>query len=275
MMWNRKRTVIAGVALIMGVNIFALAGVFFNRSGTAESTLKLSERELTLPGWRDNKEDSGLSLKISWRVLPPEPIAKTAPDKNADDYTLYPSYSGESDWLNESKMIALGFDPSSANSRLDERSSATNQKTRDVMLVLQLNGSAYETALKRAIKYNSGSKENVKMMINERDKNSRLFVIDAGLNATALRAAYPDRSQYAIVRGQIRPFWNADNKKKLAGVVSTLNVDTLHVPLKLRHTFDGASLILDEAPAAKLVRYEADVAFGQRLEPWITAATRK
>ena len=275
MKWNRKRTMIAGVALIVGVNIIALAGVFYNRSGTAESTLKLSERELTPLGWRDNKEDSGLSLKLSWRVLPSEPIPKTSANKTADDYAFYPSYSGKSDWLNEAKMIALGFDPGSTESRADERSSFSKQKTRDVMLVLELNGAAYETALKRAIKYSSGSKENIKMVLNERDRNSRLFVIDAGLDAATLRAAYPDRSRFAIARGQVRPAWNAGDEKKLTGVVSKLNIDTLHVPLEMRHTFDGVSLIFDDAPAAKPVHYEADVTFGQRLEPWITAATRK
>jgi len=276
MKWNNKRTLIAGVALIMGVNIIALAGVFYNRRGTAESALQLSERELAPPGWRDNKEDSGLSLKIAWRVLPPEPKSKTTGDEEPDDYTFYPAYSGTSDWLNESKMIALGFDPVSAKSRVDERSSFGRLLPRDVLLVLELNGSAYETALKRAIKYNSGSEENVKMMLNERDKNSRLFVIDAGFDAVTLRAAYPDRKRYAIARGQVRPYWQsagADNK--FTGVVSKLSIDTLHVPLEMRGTFDGASLILNDTPSAKPVHYEVDVKFGQRLEPWIVAATRK
>lgn len=46
---TRGRTLIAGIAIILVVNAIALGGVAYNRSGTPESTLHLSQRELSEP----------------------------------------------------------------------------------------------------------------------------------------------------------------------------------------------------------------------------------
>ncbi|MFL6653087.1 MAG: DUF4824 family protein, partial [Sulfurifustaceae bacterium] len=47
--WSRKRTLLAGIALIAATNAVALVGVAYNRSGEPSSVLKLTERELALP----------------------------------------------------------------------------------------------------------------------------------------------------------------------------------------------------------------------------------
>ena len=71
MKWSAKYTVIGGLALITGVNAIALGGVAYNRSGEAESTLRLSERELRAPyKWSGSKENSGLALHLDWRTSP-------------------------------------------------------------------------------------------------------------------------------------------------------------------------------------------------------------
>ena len=287
----KKRTLIAGLTTILAVNIFVLTGVFYNRSGTPESTLRLSERELNEPYvWGNRAENSGLSLKLVWRVLPTEPTNPTNPtdseknSKPADQYWRYANYQGGTNWLNEAKMIALGFDSVADQLPADGGSRVARQLPRDVLLVLELDGSAYQAALAQAVKYNRGTEEDLKLLADEQTNNSRLFVIDAGLtsdaSATALRTRYADRSRYAIVQGQIHPaWWLAAGVNKISGTVSKINVDNLHVPLEMRAALDskfaGAVASYEQSVKTKRVRYEAVVAFGQRLEPWITAATRK
>ena len=67
MAWQRKHTFIAGMLLILLTNAVALLGVAYNRSGTPESRLTLSQRELQLP-YGAMTEDSGLTLQIRWRA---------------------------------------------------------------------------------------------------------------------------------------------------------------------------------------------------------------
>jgi len=48
----------------------ALTGVYLNRSGEPDSRLTLSQRELTLPwGWGMAKENSGMALRLNWRII--------------------------------------------------------------------------------------------------------------------------------------------------------------------------------------------------------------
>ncbi len=290
MNWSPTRTLIIGLALIIGVNLVVLAGVFYNRSGPAESTLTLSERELTLDRWRDNKEDSSISLQIAWRALPPEPQTGSETPNNSWRYGWY---QGEVEWLNAAKMATLGFTREPENRFASGGTSFGRRLPRDVLLVLENDGAAYQTALARAIKYNSGSKEDARLLEEERNKNSRLFVVDAGLDLAVLRAVYADQRRYAIVRGQIRPSWNATSRDrandppKLTGMVSKMNIDRLNVSLELRSVFEGMAEDTSEdafeqippstkvASASKRRRYAVDISFGQRLEPWITSAARK
>ena len=150
-------------------------------------------------------------------------------------------------------------------------------------MVLEFNGVAYQTALARAIKYdennvtrpNESANDRAILLKREQGQNSRLFVVDAGLDAVSLRAKYPDRSRFAILRGQVRVAWQREEKANvLAGLVSNVSVEGLNVPLAMKSVFDGATP--DPGDGEKFaVRYDVDVAVGKRLEPWITAAVRK
>ena len=106
--WSRRRTLFAGLALILVVNGFVLSGVALNRTGEPESLVQLSERELQLPyrGW-NSKENSGVELSLRWRV--------NAGSGTQDGYYGYVSYGGTAAWLDEEKMTALGFDPARAD----------------------------------------------------------------------------------------------------------------------------------------------------------------
>jgi hypothetical protein len=268
MRWTVKHTVITGLALIAAVNAIALGGVAFNRSGDPDSMLQLSERELHVPyEWRGSKENSGISLNLRWRVLPPEKVGTTGGS--------YYFYRTSPFWLDEAKMVALGFDRAVRDRPLGSESAQGHMDAKELFLALELAGPAYQEALKRAEKYSKTIKDGAERLSEEREKFTRLFVVDAGSDHALLRARFPDRHRYAIVRGRIRPEWQGDaGNYKLAGAISELSVSNINVPFDIRSVFDGAgeSYNEDKKPS---VRYQVDVSFGQRFEPWITMASRK
>lgn len=270
MNWLPKQTLIAGVGLIVMVNAIVLGGVAYNRSGEPESSLRLSERELTLPmrGY-GNQENSGLALALNWRVLPPE-------TQNSKQHLWGPGISPA--WLNQAKMVALGFERPVLNPSPDGPLRIRQPLPRDVFVVLELDGAAYQAALARAIKSSEVASATAKahasdVLKREQSKNSRLFVVDAGLDVAALRAQHPDRSRYAIVRGQVRANLDIDKDGAApAGFVSGVGPDSLSVPLDWRHVFDSSSAVRrdDQVPFG----YAVEVKFGQRLEPWVSQAMR-
>ena len=278
MNFSRKKTLIAGLLLIAVVNIVVLGGVAYNRSGEPDSTLRLSERELRMRyPWEGLRDSSGLALRLEWRTLQPEPkdVKQTA--------SQYYSFQGTPAWLDATKMKSLGFDTSPPRDVEGGRRTAAGKSSREAMLVLEFNGVAYQTALARAIKYdlnnvtrpNENASDRATLLKREQGQNSRLFVIDAGLDAAALRAKYPDRSRFAILRGQVHVAWlREENANVLAGQVGDVSVAGLNVPLAMKSVFDGATSGTGDG-GKFAVRYDVDVAVGKRLEPWITAAVRK
>lgn len=276
--WSRRRTLFAGLALILGVNGIALTGVALNRSGEPESLLQLSERELQLPYGRwDSKENSGVELSLRWRVH--------AGDDTPDNYYGYASYGGTAAWLDETKMAALGFEI--PGGQRTARWKSRQNRTREVLLVLELDGTAYRQSLERARKKadseeklnagNPGNKEFESRAKRAREyaesearENSRLFAVDAGLDAEALRAKYPDKARYLIARGQVRPqLVMRDKQDRLSGYISALSIDRINVPVEFQHALKQDERTRKTAP------FEAGVAYGRRLEPWIVAMARK
>ncbi len=101
-------------------------------------------------------------------------------------------------------------------------------------------------------------------------------MVDAGLDAAALRAKYPDRSRYAIVRGKVEPAEFRHLSGAHRGLISALSIEEVHVPLDMRPVFAGAVPESDyEAQDARKVSYEVMLSFGRRLEPWIASAAGK
>jgi hypothetical protein len=113
---------------------------------------------------------------------------------------------------------------------------------------------------------------------------SRLFFVDAGVDAAALRRRYPDRSRYVIVPARLRMYsdWRRRNpgekaEWRLRGRLEQVLVDRLHVPRDLAGKLPsepgksriqpGYTYYNPKAPAR--VRYQARIAVGRRLEPWI------
>ena len=269
MNWSRKHTLMTGLALIVAANAVVLAGAAYNRSGEAESALQLTERELKMPyRWRGNKEDSGLYLEMKWRILP-------AASKNKEQLLWHGEEYGSSPrWLNETKMTELGFTPRSARSNKSELGEFAHELPRSVLLVLEFNGDAYTEALLRAQKrseHGKDLKDAREELEKEKTMKTRLFVVDAGLDHSKLRAKYPDRTRFAIVHGEVRPALEAHSGVSApprSGFVSDVSAKNINVPLDKRSVFDAFRNLPDSTDQAK-ARYEIAVAFGQRLEPWI------
>lgn len=281
----RLKTLLAGAALIALANAVALTGVYLNRSGEPESRLQLSQRELGHPwGWRGNKENSGLALNLQWRVIDASAGENYAP--------YYGNYGGSPAWLDEKRLAELGFDTvveqDSSRRRRFER-----QSEREVLVVLELAGLAWESALVRAREnlarqeaarqVNPEAKEFIQreksaqeQLQREEQQNSRLFAIDAGLDLAALRAKYPDRGRYMILKGKLRPrLVNRDKKTVVGAYLGSLTGTQINVPHALRPVFER---VLQTPPSRQgrlsgeaATPFSVAVRVGHRLEPWIEA----
>lgn len=286
--WSRKRTLVAGLALIALTNAVALGGVAWNRSGTPESELKLSQRELRdIYSFRFDREAGGSELGLRWRVL--------SVDHDVVFYEDY--YGGMPDWLDEAKLAALGFDVSKQPDPARASRRYARLLPREALIVLELDGPAARMALQRARERlaketekeaaekgkperRSQAKLAAESLKREETTNSRLFAVDAGPDAAALRAKYPDRSRYAIVRGKIRAYAPAsagrETERRWRGYIESLDNPRVNVPLEFRKGA-GAALRTIPRPGAMEAgpRYEVTVAFGKRFEPWVTAVAVK
>jgi hypothetical protein len=276
--WSRGRTLAAGMGLIALTNAIALGGVAWNRSGEPQSLLKLTQRELQ--GFAIDREGGGLQLSVSWRVL--------SADANA---TFYWNFHGTPEWLDEAKLAALGFDVSPIPATRGATRSYDRQLPREALIVLELDGPAYQKALERARE--RAAKEMAKgvetgktgpgtpaqqaavFLRNEETANSRLFAVDAGRDAQALRAKYPDRDRYAIVLGKVRLSYHFGRGKEArwTGYIEDLVNDQVNVPLAFRKAIESAPRSVPPAAAPGARPFEVTVAFGKRFEPWIVAAS--
>lgn len=275
--WTRRHTLFAGLALILVVNAIALSGVYLNRSGEPESLVQLSERELNLPyGGLNSKENSGVALDVRWRVHAGGDVQNI--------YYEYGSYGGTASWLDETKMVALGFERPPGNRSANWRN--RQQLKKEVLLVLEIDGATYRQSLEHARRKaddeaklaaaNPGKKEFENRAKNAKDyaqseagENSRLFVVDAGLEVEALRAKYPDKARYLVARGQIRPqIVTRDKQDSLTGYVSALSISQINVPVEFQRA------LKHDVRTNKTAPFTARVAYGQRLEPWIVELTK-
>jgi hypothetical protein len=286
MKWSRTHTLVAGLALILTTNAVALIGMVYNRSHEPESTLKLTQRELHLPyEWGFRQENSGISLSLQRRVLAEQDNTLHGMGRS------YTGFGNAPNWLNKSKLAALGFDVSEPEDSHRARPHYDKLLPKEVLLVLELDGPAYRAALEDAqkhlqkeealLKANAGKKEfevrakNAKQELYQEERiYSRLFVIDAGLDIASLRVQYPDRKRYAILRGQIQPYLVENNRKtRLVGYITGLSVSRINVPARYREIFESMqeNAQTNEYGVAASP-FEVSVAFGKRLEPWITEA---
>jgi hypothetical protein len=274
------KTLELGAALILLTNAVALTGVYLNRSGEAEGRMTLSQRELGTPwGWGMARENSGLALALNWRVT----------DANVGEYygSGFGTNGGTPDWLDETRMAALGFDMAAMAADPATRRRLERRLSRDVLLVLELAGPAWRQAIERAWQNaarheaarlaNADSKEFAARAKGAQDRlkreenvNSRLFAVDAGLDRAALRAKYPDRSRFLILKGTVRPrLVTRDKQARIGGYLTALAVTRINVPHVMRPDLEPALRSHRRTEENPSPHYEAVLAVGQRLEPWL------
>lgn len=265
---KRHKALMIGASIILLTNAVALGGVAYNRSGTPDSSLTLSERELSYNIYQRD-DDSGMAVSLLWKVLSKDILG--APRKDAS-YDWY-NYSNEAHWLTDAKMLELGFDVKPPVNREAGVYRYKQLKDREVFLLLEFNGPAYATYARQAKLHASalGSKEEATRQIKEaEDKVSRLFVIDASTNADALRQHYPNRAIYVIAKGVIGAHWQGTgDKPQLSAYISRLSVSSLHVPKP-----HDAVLTTYNGDNNANANYRIDVDYGKRYEPWITSARK-
>ncbi len=270
---NRRYVYIA-LGLLLLVNTVVLVGVARNRRGVPDASPILSERELPLSWDFRDRENTGVSLRLN---------------VNYDN--------DEQQWFDETKLAELSFD----TRRFKERDHGRTRQAlpKKAYVVLEYNGEAWQqyrlrqleeiTALPLKVEQGKLEADAAENQAREKrfqlDVASRLFSVDVGLDPRALRLRYPDRSRYVIVPAQVRMQFDwrpkpsdKQDARRLFGRVQQILVDQLHVPRDLQ----GGLLAMPEKSRIQpgytyynpkdpvRVRYQVQVAFGQRLEPWIT-----
>lgn len=272
MIWKNQHTWIAGLGIIILTNALALAGVAYNRSGEPVARVTLSERELNLPyDWGRERENSGLALILDWRM-----------NSGSGDVRYTASRYLPSPWLDETKLAELGFPVEGATASADNRRRLNHTLPQEVFLVLEHNGPAYQAVLahwqevtkqRQALadrnpdnrELTKAAKDSRERLEREQHKASRLFVIDAGLDAQALRQRYPDTARNIVLRGTVRARVNQqdDDQWVVRGFVKEVAVTRVNIPLEHRSVFEQ-----DGDPD-----YKVTLAYGQRLEPWVVGVT--
>jgi hypothetical protein len=237
---DRPWLVVAGLCCIFCPSLGMLAASYYNRSGPPLSVLPLTERELRLPSSEnETAEGVALTLGLMWRV---EGMGHT-------DFGAQQPYSTPVKWMNAEKRAELGVKPQ------DWRSAVP------AFLVLEFNGRSYAQALKQTCR--SGDTE---VCLRVRNSESRLYVIDAGTDANALRQEYPNPGVYAIVHGIVKFNGTRDDVDSPV-TIGEIDVETVQAiePLRSAKNSSGEMSWYQQLSGKP---FTAEIAFGHRDEPW-------
>lgn len=268
MPWYRARTFFLGLALILLTNAVVLGGVWYNRSGDPDSTLTLTERELASPfNYWHGEENSGLNLHLVWRMEQSRPQTNTPG-------SVY--FGGEGDWLDSTKLKELGISIHARSPSPRNGAAFNSSLPADVLLVLEMDGAAYRRTLERACRLPTAAAPDAvarqKNCLEETNRSSRLFVVDAGLDREALRKKYPDRAHYAVMRGQIQASLIIQvSGRHLTGYVRGVASDEIDVPLSMRTSIGASTPIMGRVYGQQGKPFAAVVMIGRRLEPWLAS----
>ena len=95
----KRASLLAAAAIVLVANMFALVHAWRNRSGSIETNITLTERELPL-SYNLNEDDTGVSLDLRWLGLVRASFGWERPAL----------------WLDQKALQELGFDTSVAPS---------------------------------------------------------------------------------------------------------------------------------------------------------------
>lgn len=197
----KRPLTIAAAGLLVAVNAWVLLGVARNRLGAPDATLTLSERELTVH--RSFMQENS-AVEVSLEVNGWQP---GTPTERRWSWAA---------WLPARRLAELGFDLDLPLSLQEAHRKAGRQPSRRGWAVLQLGGAPrqrWEEAVRReAAELDariatepkaSWLRDQRRELERELQGGTRLFMVDAGADAAALRAAYPDRSAFLVLPAEI------------------------------------------------------------------------
>jgi len=287
------KAVAAGLVLVVVTNVVVVATAVWNRGGEPRAVVSLTERELALPeGIRD--ERSGVSLELVLTHEAPGRLERVARWRRHD---LPPVEYG---WCDRGKLEDLGFRTAVDPTDPKAAESYAMQLNRPVWLVLEYEGEAWNRwladrearveALRRSVEAGNAERGELAdaeaILALDRTMRSRLFPVDAGLDAEALQRRYGDSARNLIVRGMIRAevVPSEYGTRRLLGKVSGPIVRWIHVPREIagpieplfsKETFHDMEMrerreAEEGWPAPAPPRYGAELAVGRRFEPWLT-----
>ncbi len=277
---SSRRLFFLGLLLLVLTNLAVLSGVAANRSGSPETQVILTEREVQIP-YRSHKENSGLDLHLNWRVA------------GVEDYSGFSSRWNSPAWFDADKLKKLGFLIPDYDHSDDSFNQRKQPVTKEVFIVLENDSPLFQKVIKWLEK---DLKKEKKLLLADRDdkelmdrvKNaeerlkrerisgSRLFVVNAGLNAKQLREQYSDRTRFIITKGKVNYRYNyggdgKEKKREISGYVSSLSVANIHVPLQYRQKFDSIREHNKSRDMGDPTRYQVELAYGHRFEPWLVS----
>lgn len=289
-----RRALFAGLATIAVANLFALGGVMYNRS-YADSELALTEHEFRLTASIPREETSELKMRLQWCA---EPDPGDSTDAGTGRFSIY-ECARTPRWLDRAKLESLGFDVPRTQTPVDY--SNLWRRERRVLVVLELDGptrqrminlSRQALAARRAdlsrwpdsasIEGNVIARMNAVAWLE--NGASRLFAVDAGLDRDELRARYPDRRRYAIVpawvSSNVRTFWRGkpvppSDTVIMEGHIDRLVGDEMNVAASFRSNIQNnvVSAYARNFPAPAVL--DIRIAYGRKLEPWISSVWRR
>ena len=272
----RRTALLGAAALVVAVNGFVLGHVAWNRAGTPDATMVLTERELPVAYSPREVESSAISL-----CLDADHMASWGRLDDPDLDVLK--------WLDGAKLGELGFDVHIPSNFDEATEHLSRQLARKAYVVLEFQGPAWESyraALERLRSPRTDAQsapavESWQAEAAARDlrSGSRLFIVDAGLDPVALRKRHADRGAYLVLPAKIRAYLDArrtgvecqSESCRARGIVS-LAIDEVVVPRRL-HSALPPSARTDQtgsrASADHDPTYEVAIRSGALYEPWV------
>jgi hypothetical protein len=253
-------------ALVVVSNLAAWRVAALNRRGEPEAVLVLTERELRLPARQ--AENTALTLSLVFE-----------PPRQARQESRAPG------WFDRAKLEAIGFDCSRPVTT-EHAEYYRTRPPRTAYAALEYEGALWRKQLEQAplapqmpasITVPESAVQHGVVRVAPRDPflDSHLIPIDVDHDPAALRARHPDTRAVAIVEATVALQYvgNAGRPPFLMGRVTSVLPPEINVPREWR----GALVALQSdrepdtwPPPQHEPRFRATVAWGRRLEPWIT-----
>jgi hypothetical protein len=238
----RSVLLLTAAVVVLAANAWSLIAAWRNRSGSPESTVELTERELRMAEmpW----ESTATLLELRWDVLSDPPREHGPPA-----------------WLDAAKLAEIGFDCTIPLSSKNAKEHYASMPSMLAYLVLEYEGDAWRQASR------------------DRKPKTRLFVVDAGSDARLLRDRYPDAKRHVVVRGVVRlsyqdrsfPDGTLLATPRLQGWIANVLPSQVFVPRPhnrhleaLRHRGPPT-----EQPDGEAPRFAVTVSWGSNHEPWV------